>query len=55
VDLELTGDGASHAAISEFAFGLTPQDEEDLRCIYHRLAPIQVLSFMGSREMEANP
>jgi tetratricopeptide (TPR) repeat protein len=31
VDLDLTGDGAPRAATSEFAFGLSPQDEEDLR------------------------
>jgi tetratricopeptide (TPR) repeat protein len=31
VDLDLTGDGAPRSANSEFAFGLSPQDEEDLR------------------------
>lgn len=31
VDLELVGDGAPRAATSTFAFGLSPQDEEDLR------------------------
>src|SRR6185436_11286188 len=31
VDLDLTGDGAPRAATAEIAFGLSPQDEEDLR------------------------
>ncbi len=31
VDLDLTGDSAPRAATAEFAFGLSPQDEEDLR------------------------
>ncbi|HEX5720180.1 MAG TPA: hypothetical protein VF179_28760, partial [Thermoanaerobaculia bacterium] len=31
VDLDLTGDGAPRAATAELAFGLSPQDEEDLR------------------------
>lgn len=31
VDLELTGDGAPRAATCTFAFGLSPQDEADLR------------------------
>jgi hypothetical protein len=31
VDLDLTGDGAPRAATSTFEFGLSPQDEEDLR------------------------
>ncbi len=31
VDLDLTGDGAPRAATSDFAFSLSPQDEEDLR------------------------
>lgn len=31
VDLDLTGDGAPRAATCEFAFSLSPQDEEDLR------------------------
>lgn len=31
VEIDLTGDGAPRAATSTFAFGLSPQDEEDLR------------------------
>jgi tetratricopeptide (TPR) repeat protein len=31
VDLDLTGDGAPRAATTTFAFGLSPQNEEDLR------------------------
>jgi len=31
VDLDLTGDGAPRAATAELTFGLSPQDEEDLR------------------------
>src|SRR5437763_11806401 len=31
VDLTIEGDGAPRAATSTFTFGLSPQDEEDLR------------------------